>query len=125
MEYKPGIVEQWTLVEGGLAWAFIMEFNVDETIRGVIGETFFVRVPFNCAGEPIPAWGPSGRYSTWMASHAQGAGAYFPDYECIAVGGKTGLHGVMQDVRTLFLLLQGCCPLFPEPGEEESKAYDF
>lgn len=118
------IVDSWEKIIFGLATAYIVEYNVDENIRGTDGGTFYVRVPINCYGEGLPAWGPSGRHSSWMAQYAGGAAPYFPNYEVNTIGGKTKFEGMWQDVRSLELLLAGCCPLFPELGEDENLAYD-
>ena len=104
--------------------AFIVEVNVDpKKAQSWGGGIICLRVPYNCYGEPIPVKG-SERNSTHIATLVPGYEWLYPDYICRQQNYETRFPGIIQDIRSLRNLLEGCCPeelLGEQLGGEESQ----
>lgn len=91
-------------------WAFWIEYNVDPRHRGPLRGLLSVFVPFNCYGEPIETRLVAGAQSSIWATWAPGAEKYFPDYIVRERYAPSKHPGVFIDIRTLDMMLGGCCP---------------
>ena len=100
------------MIDFDLAEAFYIEYDVDPKHRDPFyKETLRLRVPFNCYGDPIEADSAKGRFSNWLADETPGAEKYYPDFVCFILYGPAKSPGTIHDIRTLDMLLAGCCPI--------------
>ncbi len=90
--------------------AFFIEVNIDpKLIQAWGGGPICLRIPYNCYGEPIPVKG-SERYSRTAALQTPGYEWAYPDFVCTTMNYKTKFNGMLQDIRTVSMMMEGCCP---------------
>ena len=100
----------WTEEQLRANVAFWVEFNVDPKYKSLQGATMIMRVYFNCLGEPMRVDRPPGLSSDFLAQYAPGAEKYYPKYSIGRGHGRSKAPGMIQDGRSLHMMLNGCCP---------------